>query len=107
MGIFLEENKVVSLEEAAGLVKDGDIVAIGGGGCLREPIAFICELIRQGRRNLRAIGTAHGFDVDLMCGAGILGSVRYTHISFESDFGLALNYRWSCETGQVKIEEDG
>lgn len=107
MGIFLDKNKVLSLKEAAALVKDGDSIAIGGGGCLREPIAFIEEMIRQDRKGLRALGTAHGFDIDLMCGAGMVSEVQYTHVSYESDFGLALNYRKACESGKVKIREDG
>ncbi|MCQ5375280.1 MAG: hypothetical protein NO474_01595 [Methanomassiliicoccales archaeon] len=105
MGIFVERNKLTTLEEAAKIVKDGDIVAVGGGLCLREPIAMLHELIRQGRRNLHIVGTAHGFDVDLACGGGIVGTVEETHVSFEQDFGLAPNYRRACESGAVKIKE--
>lgn len=106
MGVFTQRNKLTSLEEAASLIKDGDKLAIGGGLCLREPIAMIRELIRQGRRNLHLIGTAHGFDVDLCCGGGIAGAVEETHVSFEQDFGLALNYRRACESGQVEVREN-
>ena len=105
MGVFTQRNKLTTLKEAAEMVSDGDKVAIGGGLCLREPIGLIMELIRQGKRNLHLIGTAHGFDVDLCCGGGIAGAVEETHVSFEQDFGLALNYRRACETGKVKVYE--
>ncbi len=105
MGVFTERNKLISLEEAASFINDGDTVAIGGGLCLREPIALIRELIRQGKEDLHLIGTAHGFDTDLCCGGGLAGKVEETHVSFEQDFGLAPNYRRVCESGEVEVRE--
>lgn len=106
MGVFTDRNKLVTMEKAASIINDGDIVAVGGGLCMREPIALLRELMRQGRRDLHLVGTAHGFDVDFACGGGIVGAVQETHVSFEQDFGLAPNYRRACETGQVKIREN-
>lgn len=105
MGIYTETDKIMTLKEAASLIHDGDQVAVGGGLCLREPIGLIMELIRQGKKGLHLVGTAHGFDVDLCCGGGIVGTVEETHVSFEQDFGLAPNYRRACESGQVKVKE--
>jgi glutaconate CoA-transferase subunit A len=105
MGVFTQTDKLTTLKEAAAMVNDGDMVAIGGGLCLREPIGLIMEMIRQGKRDLHLVGTAHGFDVDLCCGGGIAGAVEETHVSFEQDFGLALNYRRACESGEVKVRE--
>jgi glutaconate CoA-transferase subunit A len=42
--------KVMSLEEAAKLVNDGDHVGIGGCTMSRTPLAMIWALIRAGRR---------------------------------------------------------
>jgi glutaconate CoA-transferase subunit A len=106
LGIYTERDKLVTMEEAASTIRNGDVVAIGGGLCMREPIAMLRELVRQGRRNLHIVGTAHGFDVDFACGGGIVGAVEETHVSFEQDFGLAPNYRRACETGQVRIKEN-
>ena len=44
--------KVMSLEEAAGLVQDGMKVGIGGSTMSRTPMALIWEIIRQRRQNL-------------------------------------------------------
>ncbi len=107
MGIYPEPNKLMALEEAAELVKDGDIVAFGGALSVREPIAFIRELIRQGVKNLHTVGTAHGFDIDLAVGGGIVGVVQNTYVGFEFDFGLAPNFRRAVEQGKVVSKEDG
>src|SRR6201985_3835520 len=55
--------KVMSLEEAAKLVKDGDKVGIGGSTLSRTPMAMIWALIRAGRKGLfcaRSITSSEG-----------------------------------------------
>jgi len=95
----------MSLAEAASLVQDGMTLAIGGGLSWREPMAFLREIIRQGRRDLRVIGTAHGIDVDLLCGAGAISVVEESYVGFEHDFGMAPNFRRVCENGQVQVHD--
>lgn len=106
MALWMESNKVTALPEAAALVNDGDKVGVGGALSLREPIGMIRELIRQGKKDLHIIGNAHGFDVDLMCGGGLVGIAQVTHVSFELDFGLPPHYKRMCESGEVKVKED-
>lgn len=105
MGGFPKENKVVSLGEAAGIIQDGDIIAVGGALSARAPIALIHELIRQGKKNLMTIGGAHGLDIDLMCAGGIVGAVQNSFVGFEFDFGLAPNYRRACQGGKIQVKE--
>ena len=93
----------MSLAQAAALVQDGMTLAVGGGLSWREPMAFLRELIRQGRRNLHVVGTAHGVDVDLLCGAGAVAVVQESYVGFEHDFGMAPNFRRVCESGQTKV----
>ena len=108
MGIFTEEDKLMSMQEAMSLVKDGQMVAIGGGLILREPIAALCELIRQKKRKLHIVGTAHGFDVDLTCGGGIVGIEQHTYVGYEFVYrGGCPNYRRVVEQGLVEEKEDG
>lgn len=107
MGIWLDEDKLMSLSEAVKLVEDGDKVAFSGSLILREPIAAIYELIRQRRRGLHAVGTAHGFDVDLAIGGGLLKRCQYTYVAYEFVFpGGAPNYRRAIEKGIVENRED-
>ncbi len=42
-------SKVVSMEEAAGMIKDGMMLGMGGFQCAEEPNAFSRELIRRGQ----------------------------------------------------------
>ena len=43
------KSKLVSLSEAAALVPSGSSLALGGSILRRQPIAFVHELIRQGK----------------------------------------------------------
>lgn len=106
MGIFpYKEGKIVSLSEAVSLVKDGNIVGVGGNLSAREPMGIIREIIRQGRKNLHTIGGAHGVDIDLLCAGGAVGTVQNSFVGFEADFGLAPNYRRAAESGAIHIKE--
>lgn len=105
MGVFTAPDKLVSLAEAAGHVHDGAVVALGGALSYRQPMALVRELVRQGRRGLHLVGSAHGLDVDLLVGAGAVGVVEESYVGFEQDFGLAPAYRRAAETGAVKLRE--
>lgn len=97
--------KLCDLSEAASLVADGDVVALGGGLSHREPMALVRELIRQRRRDLRVVGSAHGIDVDLLIGANCIGAVEQSYVGFEQDFGLAPAYRRAAQSGEVELRE--
>lgn len=86
-------------------VQEGDCLAIGGGLSWREPMAALHELIRQGIGKLRLVGSAHGIDVDLLCGAGCVASSAESYVGFEQDFGMAPNYRRACESGAVYVQD--
>lgn len=102
---YTEPDKVVDLTEAAGLVADGDVVALGGALSYREPMALVRELIRQGRRDLHVVGSAHGIDVDLLVGARAIRVVEESYVGYEQDFGLAPAYRRAAEAGALEVRE--
>jgi len=99
-------DKRTDLDDLAARVRDGDCVAVGGGLSAREPMALLRALIRQGKKGLRVVGSAHGIDIDLLCGAGSVAASAESYVGFEQDFGMAPNYRRACESGAVAIEED-
>ena len=105
MGLHTAPDKRVDLETLAGMVHDGDCVAAGGGLTCRLPMAAIRALVRRGVRNLKVVGSAHGLDVDLLCGAGAVGISAESYVGFEVDFGMAPNYRRACETGAVAVAD--
>ena len=97
--------KIISLTQAAALVEDGDLLALGGNALTRIPAAFVRELARQGRGDLRLVKTAGAYDVDLLCAAGAVAQTQTGYVGFENLFGLAPSYRRSVEEGRVQVVE--
>jgi glutaconate CoA-transferase, subunit A len=104
--MYTQTDKRCSLTELVAHVQNGDCLAIGGGLSWREPMAALRELIRQGISGLKLVGSAHGIDVDLLCGAGCVSVSAESYVGFEQDFGMALNYRRACEASLVKVEDN-
>jgi glutaconate CoA-transferase, subunit A len=105
MTAFAAADKRVALDELAAHVKDGDLLAVGGGLSSREPMAILRSLVRAGRRNLSVVGSAHGIDIDLLCGAGLVAKSLESYVGFEQDFGMAPNFRRACESGAVEVAD--
>jgi glutaconate CoA-transferase subunit A len=104
--MYTEPDKRRDLPALAALVREGDCVAVGGGLSSREPMAVLRELARQGTGQLRLVGSAHGIDVDFLCGAGLVAECGESYVGFEQDFGLAPNYRRACEAGEVAVRDN-
>ncbi len=99
-------SKLVTLGEAAGLVRDGAHITLGGVMLHRIPAAFVRELCRQGRRGLRLSKPSPSYDLDLLCAAGCLAEVDAGVASLESTFGGPLpSYRRAVESGLVRVRE--
>lgn len=105
MGVHVGSNKTASLAEAAAMVRDDAVVALGGALSYREPMALVRELIRGRRRGLHVVGSAHGIDVDLLVAAGAVGVVEESYVGYEQDFGLAPAYRRAAEAGSITVRE--
>jgi glutaconate CoA-transferase, subunit A len=103
--IFTASDKRVSLDRLAAEVCDGDLVAVGGGLSSREPMAVLRALLRAGRKGLRVVGSAHGIDIDLLCGGGAVAASAESYVGFEQDFGMAPNYRRAFESGAVQVAD--
>lgn len=101
----LAPDKRASLADAAALVHDGAQVALGGGLCARLPMALVRELVRQGRRDLHLVGSAHSIDVDLLIAAGAVKVCEESYVGFEQDLGLAPAFRAAARTGAVEARE--
>ncbi len=103
--MFVDSDKRMSLADAAALVHDGDVVALGGGLSARLPMALVRELVRQGRRDLHVVGSAHSIDVDMLIGAGAVSVCEESYVGFEQDLGLAPAYRRAAEEGTIRVKE--
>jgi glutaconate CoA-transferase subunit A len=106
MATYTQTDKRCDLPTLISHVRAGDCVAVGGGLSSREPMAALRELIRRGTGDLKLVGSAHGIDVDLLCGAGLVAESGESYVGFEQDFGMAPNYRRACESGTVEVRDN-
>jgi glutaconate CoA-transferase, subunit A len=102
---FTACDKRVDLDSLVAHVNDGDCLAVGGGLSSRVPMAAVRAIVRRGVRGLKVVGSAHGIDIDLLCGSGAIAASAESYVGFEQDFGMAPNYRRACEAGEVKVED--
>lgn len=99
------DGKLMSLGDAAALVRDGQTVAFGGSLLHRSPSALTRELARQARRGLTFVKPSAAYDLDLLCAAGCVETVYAGIVVMEGGFGLAPSYRRAVERGAVKVVE--
>ena len=105
MGVHLEADKYTDLGTAAGLVRAGSTVALGGGLSARLPMALVRQLIRIGTGNLHVVGSAHSIDVDLLVAAGSVSVCEESYVGYEQDHGLAPAFRRASQQGSIKVRE--
>jgi glutaconate CoA-transferase subunit A len=97
-------DKCMSIHEAVKkFVKDGDLLAMGGFGHIRIPMAIIYEIIRQGRRNLVVVGKTAVHDIDVLIGAGCVSKVECAYAFGHELRGLSPAGRRAVETGEVEV----
>ena len=97
--------KVMSLQEAAGLVRPGDTLALGGMTLYRRPVTFVRELIRQNTGDLTLLALTAGYESDLLVGAGLVKRVRTCYFGLEV-FGLAPMFTQMATAGEVEVIEE-
>jgi len=100
-------DKRSSLGEAVQLVRDGDVLALGGMTLYRRPMAFVRELLRRDSppQNLTLLCFTASIESDLLVGAGLVGRVRTCYFGLEA-FGLAPMYTKLATAGQVQVIEE-
>jgi len=101
----MSRSKIVSLADLAARIPDGASVALGGSFLHRGPFALVRELIRQGKRNLEILKQSPGYDIDILCRAGVADRARVGIVAMEGNFGMAPWYRKAVEQGKLKLEE--
>lgn len=98
-------SKLVSLEQAASVVKDGQHVAIGGIWNYNTPTALVRALARRELTSLTVSSSpAAGYSVDLMIACGMVATAYLPNITFEH-LGNAPNFRSAVESGSIELIE--
>ena len=98
-------HKVVSLEEAASFVRDGDTVGIGGSTMSRTPMGMIWTLIRAGRKGLTCARSIVSSDGDLLLASGACRHIVTSWFSQSILWGVSKVMRHHVETGKARFDE--
>jgi glutaconate CoA-transferase subunit A len=98
------QDKRLTLAEAAGLVRDGDVIALQNMATQAAPMALVRELIRQERRGLGLVVLVGGIAVDWLAACGVIDRLIGAAVTMEQ-FGLCRRYRASVEAGKIRVEE--
>lgn len=97
--------KVMSLEGATALVRDGDSVGVGGSTMSRTPMAMIWALIRAGKRNLTCCRGIVSSDGDLLFGSGVCSHMITSWFSQGILWGVSKVMRHHVESGRARYDE--
>src|SRR5215470_8902557 len=97
--------KVVSLEQAAALVRDGDSVGIGGSTMSRTPMGMIWALIRAGKKGLTCSRSIVSSDGDLLLASGACDHIVTSWFSQSILWGVSKVMRHHVETGKARYDE--
>jgi glutaconate CoA-transferase subunit A len=93
-------------DEAAGLIRNGDVIIVGGFGTVNHPMPIIRALIRRKVKNLTVIGAATaGLEIDLLIGAGAVRKVIAPYVGAELYAPIGHCFRRAAENGEVEVYE--
>lgn len=97
--------KVMSLEEAAKLVKDGANVGIGGSTLSRTPMAMIWALIRACRKGLSCSRSITSNEGELLFASGTSDHILTSWFSQGIVWGVSRIMRLYTESKRARFEE--
>ena len=97
--------KLTSVEDAVGLVADGDRVAVGGCLFSRTPMALVREILRARRTGLTLVRNLMCTEGEFMMTAGAVERVMTAWMSIGLPWGVSKIMRHYVESGAVALEE--
>jgi glutaconate CoA-transferase subunit A len=97
--------KLTTVEDAVGRVRDGDHVAVGGCLFSRTPMALVREILRQRRRGLTLSRNLMCTEGEFLMVAGGVERVVTAWMSIGLPWGVSKILRHYVESGAVAFEE--
>lgn len=97
--------KVMSLEAAAAMVRDGDTVGIGGSTMSRTPMGLIWALMRARTTGLSCVRSIVSSDGDLLFASGVCDRIITSWFSQGILWGVSKVMRHYVETGAAAYDE--
>ena len=76
-------DKLIELDDVAGLFTDGMTIGIGGWGSRRKPMALVRAIVRSGAQNLTIVSFG-GADVGILCATGQASTVMHAFVSLDT-----------------------
>jgi len=99
------QTKLVSLEQAASVVKDGFLLGLTTSTTDNAPMAFLRKAIRQGAKQVRLVTlTGGGLNADLMIGAGVVAEYETCSCAL-GPYGAAPNFQRALRSGLTKMKD--
>ncbi len=99
----LVDKRMSEQEAIARFVHDGDYIGKELYGTCRAPMSLARELVRQGKKHLRAVGQGV-LELDLWLEAGLIDAMDLTYHGLEV-YGISYALRRAVESGRVKLVE--
>ena len=98
--------KLVSLKQAAKLVRNGDKV-IMMGGLDYTPMALLRQIVRGGTSDLNTLGVVGAsLNLDFLVGAGRTATVETCDFNFQPFARVAPNYLRLQKQGRIKMKDN-
>lgn len=103
-------NKIISIDDAVRLIRDEDLLALGGMTLYRRPLSFVRSLIKhnlecQTPKNLTLLTFTAGLESDLLVGSQMVSKVRTCYFGLEI-FGFAPMFTYFANRGELSIIEE-
>jgi acyl CoA:acetate/3-ketoacid CoA transferase alpha subunit len=99
----LVDKRTTVAEAVRKFVPDGCLLAAGGFGHIRVPMALIYEIVRQRKRDLTFLGKTAVHDLDILIGGGCVSRVEVAYAFGHELRGLSPCGRRAVESGKVKV----
>jgi glutaconate CoA-transferase subunit A len=96
-------DKLMTVDEVVGELRDGMTIGIGGWGSRRKPMALVRALCRSSVRDLTVVSYG-GPDVGLLCATGKVRKVVFAFVSLDS-IPLEPHFRNARQAGAVDALE--
>ncbi len=98
-------NKIMSIKEAVGKIPDrGADIALGGFAITRNPIAFVNEIIRQGKKEITLYQIIGSMDSDLLVGSKCIKKYEYAGGSLDR-FGRIGRINKAIARDEIDVRE--
>lgn len=94
----------LTLEEAAQLVRSGDVMGVGSSLFTRIPLALVAGVIATGRTELTYVCWGGGLPLELLLQANAVRKAVFCFSSLDI-FGLAPRFRAALEADELAVDE--